>query len=133
MKRSKENSLYLPIMQVYFDEIIAGTKTAEYREIKETTARRYLQTDRGGRPIPDPAVPGSGLCTHIEDYNGGAFPFLPRPYDYLALAVGYASRRDTALVEVTGITFRPHMIRADRYAFWTIIYHLGRIVEVNRK
>lgn len=32
---TKENTLYLPIKQVYFDQIIAGTKKEEYREIKE--------------------------------------------------------------------------------------------------
>lgn len=40
---TKENTLYLPIKQVYFDQIIAGTKKEEYREIKEgITANRYL-------------------------------------------------------------------------------------------
>ena len=31
---TKENTLYLPIKQVYFDQIIAGTKKEEYREVK---------------------------------------------------------------------------------------------------
>ena len=42
-----EETLYLPIKQVYFDEIIAGTKKAEYREVKEgITANRYLLKHR---------------------------------------------------------------------------------------
>lgn len=46
---NKEETLYLPIKQVYFDEIIAGTKKAEYREIKEgITANRYLLKDASG-------------------------------------------------------------------------------------
>ena len=45
MKPIKEPPLYLPIRKVYFDEIIAGTKTTEYREIKDTTAKRYLLTN----------------------------------------------------------------------------------------
>ncbi len=32
MTQTKENTLYLPIKQVYFDAIIAGTKKEEYRE-----------------------------------------------------------------------------------------------------
>ncbi len=43
---NKENTLYLPIKQVYFDQIIDGTKKIEYREVKEgTTANRYLIKD----------------------------------------------------------------------------------------
>lgn len=32
---TKQNTLYLPIKQIYFDQIIAGTKREEYREIKD--------------------------------------------------------------------------------------------------
>ena len=40
------DTLYLPIKQVYFDEILAGVKSCEYREIKEgITANRYLLRD----------------------------------------------------------------------------------------
>lgn len=47
---NKEETLYLPIKQVYFDEIIVGTKKAEYREIKEgITANRYLLKDASGK------------------------------------------------------------------------------------
>lgn len=48
MKPIKDPPLYLPIRKVYFDEIIAGTKTTEYREIKDTTAKRYLLTNEQG-------------------------------------------------------------------------------------
>ena len=34
---TKANSLYLTIKQVYFDQIVAGTKKEEYREVKDTT------------------------------------------------------------------------------------------------
>ena len=37
MEPTKENTLYLTIKQVHFDQIIAGTKKEEYREIKDTT------------------------------------------------------------------------------------------------
>ena len=39
---NNENSLYLTIRQKPFDEILAGTKTIEYREIKSTTYKNYL-------------------------------------------------------------------------------------------
>ena len=121
---NKEETLYLPIKQVYFDEIVAGTKKAEYREIKEgITANRYLQKDENGKYVLNPEVTESGKEYFIDDYK----------YKYLPLAVGYAKERDTAIVEVTGYSFEPNLIRCNLYAFWTIVYHLGEVIEVHRK
>ena len=131
---TKENTLYLPIKQVYFDQIIAGTKKEEYREIKEViTANRYLLKDRNGKYVLNPNVTQPNKEYFIDDYNNGNFPFVPKPYKYLYIAVGYAKERDTALVEVDGFRFIPNMIRADLYAFWQIAFHLGEIIEVHRK
>lgn len=131
---TKENTLYLPIKQVYFDQIIAGTKKEEYREIKEgITANRYLLKDRNGKYVLNPDVTQSDKEYFIDDYNNGNFPFVPKPYKYLYIAVGYAKERDTALVEVDGFRFIPNMIRADLYAFWQIAFHLGKIIEIHRK
>jgi hypothetical protein len=131
---TKENTLYLPIKQVYFDQIIAGTKKEEYREIKEgITANRYLLKDRNGKYVLNPNVTQPDKEYFIDDYNNGNFPFVPKPYKYLYIAVGYAKERDTALVEVDGYRFIPNMIRADLYAFWQIAFHLGEIIEVHRK
>ena len=131
---TKENTLYLPIKQVYFDQIIASTKKEEYREIKEgITANRYLLKDRNGKYVLNPNVTQPNKEYFIDDYNNGNFPFVPKPYKYLYIAVGYAKERDTALVEVDGFRFIPNMIRADLYAFWQIAFHLGEIIEVHRK
>lgn len=134
MLPTKENTLYLPIKQVYFDSIIAGTKKCEFREIKEgITANRYLQKDKSGKYLLNENCTDQGKEYFIDDYNNGGFPFIPKDYKYLALAVGYAKERDTAVVEVTDITFEPNMVRANLYAFWVIVFHLGKIVEVHRK
>lgn len=136
---TKENTLYLPIRQVYFDQIIAGTKKIEYREVKEgVTANRYLLKENGKYVVNPEAVSDVNAEYFIDDYNGGKFPFTPKPYKYLYLAVGYAKERDTALVEVTGFSFAPHMVRADRagapkYCFWVMEIHLGKVVELYRK
>ena len=131
---TKENTLYLPIKQVYFDQIVEGTKKEEYREIKEgITANRYLLKDSKGKYVLNPNVTQPDKEYFIDDYNEGNFPFVPKPYKYLYLAVGYAKERDTALVEVDGFRFIPNMIRADLYAFWQIAFHLGKIIEVHRK
>lgn len=68
----------------------------------------------------------------------GGFPFLPRQYKYLALAVGYAKQRDRAIVEVVYFSFHPEGIREDAqgvpcFAFWAEEFHLGKIIEVHRK
>ena len=50
------DTLYLPIKQVYFDQIIDGTKKEEFREIKMgITANKYLMRviDDNGNPIKD--------------------------------------------------------------------------------
>lgn len=134
MTSTKENTLYLPIKQVYFDAIIAGTKKEEYREIKEgITANRYLIKDVRTKYALDPKTTDPGKEYFVDDYNGGNFPFLPKQYKYLYLAVGYAKERDTALVEVTGFSFRPNFIRANLYAFWEIVFHLGEVVDLYRK
>lgn len=131
---TKENTLYLPIKQVYFDQIVEGTKKVEYREIKEgITANRYLLKDSKGKYVLNPDVTQPDKEYFIDDYNEGNFPFVPKPYKYLYLAVGYAKERDTALVEVDGFRFIPNMIRANLYAFWQIAFHIGRVVEVHRK
>ncbi len=141
------DTLYLPIKQVYFDQIIAGTKKEEYREIKMgITANRYLQRvlDANGNPIKDTNDTEGYVRDEehtdpnvakywVDDYNNGHFPFKPYPYKKLYLAVGYAKERDTALVEVDGYRFIPNRIRVDKYAFWVIAYHIGKVLEVHRK
>lgn len=131
---TKENTLYLPIKQVYFDQIIAGTKKEEFREIKEgITANKYLIRNAKTKYNLNPNCTNQETEYFVDDYNNGNFPFLPKEYKYLYLAVGYAKERDTALVEITGFSFQPHMIRANLYAFWVISFHLGAIIELNRK
>lgn len=138
-KPTKENTLYLPIKQVYFDQIIEGTKKAEYREVKEgITANRYLLKENGKYVLNPDAVEDMNATYYIDDYNNGKFPFVPRPYKYLSLAVGYAKERDTALVEVTGFSFEPQMIRYDREGkpfscFWVLAFHLGKVIDLHRK
>ena len=131
---TKENTLYLPIKQIYFDQIIALTKKEEYREIKEgITANRYLIKDQITKYKINTEVADVSKEYFIDDYNKGHFPFIPKPYKYLNIVVGYAKERDTAIVEVLDYSFLPSMIRAELYAFWQIVYHLGKVVQLNRR
>lgn len=150
---NKENTLYLPIKQVYFDQIIAGTKKEEYREIKDTTYKKYLENTNGYLNYDDELIAEDDeMLGDTMAYNGGKFPYYATEYKYLNLAVGYNKERDTALVEVAGISFRVmkdqkgkeiifNLDENDKivftpngkFAIWEIVYHLGKVVEVHRK
>lgn len=131
----EKDTLYLPIKQTYFDQIIAGTKKDEFRVIGYgITANRYLLKDDNKNYILNPECTSPSQEYFIDDYNNGKFPFIPKQYKKLYIAVGYAKERDTALIEVTDISFLPaERIRGGKYCFWTIVYHLGKIFEVHRK
>ena len=154
MEPTKENTLYLTIKQVYFDQIVAGTKKEEYREIKDTTYKKYLACDEDGYPYFDDEKINADdpLAGDIFVWNNGVYPFFPKDdLKYLSLAVGYAKERDTALVEVTDITFRPLSGKDGKparfhddgenaavdpngeFCFWETVFHLGKIVDVKRK
>lgn len=131
--KNDKDTLYLPIKQIYFDAIMDRSKKAEYREIKSTTANKYLERDDQQRFIVNEAVANPSTEFFIDDYNGGKFPFVPKRYKRLFIAVGYETVRDMAIVEVNDISFEPHMIRNNLYAFWTVVSHLGEVLEVRRK
>lgn len=155
---TKQNSLYLPIKQVYFDQIIAGTKTEEYREITENTYKKYLDCDENGNPYFDSETYKE---EDLEFYNtledilrackDGQFPFFFREdIKFLNLAVGYNKVRDTATVEVKSITpmigknpkgqelrfdfgddGKPVMNPKGAFCIWQAVFHLGAVVEKN--
>lgn len=78
--------LTLNIKKVYFDEIIAGRKKIEYREIKLTTLNKY---------------------TYIDEADGKRYL---RRYNALRLFVGYHKDRESALVEVVDTKFSEGII-----------------------
>ncbi|MBR8783973.1 hypothetical protein IX308_000131 [Porphyromonas levii] len=105
---TKDNSLYLTITQAWFDKIISGEKTVEYREIKPTTISKYLdlRESSDGYIITNQNLPEeSGI--YPEAYNEGIFSYVPRYYEYLSLGVGYRKDRDTATVRIKGFGFIP--------------------------
>ena len=137
VQATKENTLYLPIKQIYFDQIIKGTKKEEYREVKMgITANRYLMKDGCGDYVLNPSCTVEDEDYYLDDYNDGRFPFLPKPFKYLHLAVGYNKVRDEALVEVTDITFKAGKVLgqgAKKFAWWIMVFHLGNVVNLERQ
>ena len=75
--------LNLILKQVYFDQILKGEKTQEFRDVKPTTVKKLLQLDDEGY--------------EVEDENGNAQPIK---YDAIRFYVGYNKDRDTMLIEV---------------------------------
>ncbi len=118
--------LNLIIKQFYFDEIIAGRKTQEFREIKPTTEKKYIEIDERGYAV--------------EDESGNAVPIK---YDAIRFFVGYNKDRDSALVEVKDaytevfvdeegnqITYE---YKGYEYYAGQIVYNLGKVLECNKK
>lgn len=119
-------TLNLIITQKYFDQIMAGTKKKEYREVKPTTIKKLLQLDSDGY--------------EIEDDKGNAQPIK---YDAIQFYVGYRKDRDTCIVEVkdshceifTDEEGNPIIYRYDGLD-WVeeqVVYDLGRITYCNNK
>ena len=87
--------LTLNMKKLYFDEVMSGAKKMEYRELKQTTLNKY---------------------TYLDETDGKRYL---RRYDALRLFVGYHKDRESALVQVTDITYSKGVVE----------YHLGMILE----
>lgn len=93
LKDTIMNILTLSIKQIYFDEILAGKKTHEYREIRPTNAKKYITYLCGGKEYKaDEELPEEG---EIE--------LKPIKYDAIKFLTGeYKGKRPYAIVEVKG-------------------------------
>lgn len=120
--------LDLIIKQKYFDAILAGRKVQEFREVRPTTVKKYIELDEDGY--------------EREDEYGNAIPIK---YDAIRFFVGYNADRDTALVEVVGVHTEVFVDEDDNplmYEYgvdkngepqvWVaeqVVYDLGKILE----
>ena len=113
--------LTLIIKQRFFDEIIAGKKKQEFREIRPNTQGKYCQLDAEGYCIEKDGV------------------ILPRHYDAIQFYVGYNKDRASALVKVTGAKIElfedenhnliEYTYKGDTYLAAQIVYDLGDVIE----
>lgn len=123
------NILTLIIKQSYFDEIIAGKKKEEYREVKPTTASKYIYyVDEQGNQYKPSALPPEDV------------PLEERliEYDAIQFYVGYNADRDSALVEVKDAVLdiyenETYEYKGEEYMLSVITYKLGKILEVKKK
>lgn len=124
-------TLTLIIKQCFFDEIIKGTKTQEFREVKPTTIKKLLQLDAEGY--------------EIEDEKGNAQPIR---YDAIQFYVGYAKNRASALVEVKSAFCQIPLENGEPIIYehgtdkhgnpltWvveTVVYNLGKVLAYKPK
>lgn len=122
--------LTLSIKQKYFDEILAGKKTHEYREIRPTNAKKYITYLCGGKEYKaDEELPEEG---EVE--------LKPIQYDAIKLLTGeYKGKRPYIIVEVKSaeaviltdengkdITYE---YQGEEYLAAQIDYTLGKVLE----
>lgn len=128
--------LNLIIKQKYFNEILSGKKTEEYREVRPTTFKKYLRyvvNDKEYDSLDDPDLKPLG-----DDFE---FDVVPIEYDALRLFVGYNRDRDSMLVKVNGTVLETFVDENDEpiyyehngteYIMSQIIYQLGEIIETD--
>ncbi|OJV18887.1 MAG: hypothetical protein BGO30_03435 [Bacteroidetes bacterium 41-46] len=123
--------LTLSIKQQWFDEIRAGKKTIETREIKPTTASKYIEYSYNGERIKESQI--------TDDMEG--VEAIPIKYDAIKFLTGaYEGTRPSMIVEVTGeevyiltdeetgedLVYENNGVE---YVAAEIVYSLGKIIE----
>ena len=87
--------LTLSIKQEYFDEILAGTKTHEYREIRPNNAKRYFRYELNGKLYQTADDMPS------DEEEDGDVNLVPVKYDAIKFLTGaYRGKRPYMIVEV---------------------------------
>jgi hypothetical protein len=125
-------TLTLSIKQKYFDEIVAGTKTVETREIRHNTFDRYCRYVCDGKEYR--------AKDYAEDHIPCEFDVEPIKYDAIKLLTGaYEGKRPYIVVEVLGADIfvlrdeneEPVRYEVDGkvYVAAEIDYKLGKILE----
>lgn len=130
--------LNLIIKQKYFDEILSGKKTEEFREVRPTTFKKYLRYVVAGDEFDDIDKLPDDL-KYAEALEKEGFDVMPIDYDALRLYVGYNKDRDSMLVEVKGIVMETFVnennepiyyeYKGHEYVMTQMVYKLGEIIE----
>lgn len=125
--------LTLSIKQKWFDEIIAGKKTQEFREIRPVNAKKYFRYVLNGKAYTEETLPS-------EDEEPGKVVLVPVKYDAIKFLTGaYSGKRLWALVEVKDANIEllidengneiVYEYNGNEYSAAQIVYDLGRVLE----
>ena len=131
------NILTLSLKRKYFDEILAGTKTHEYRDVRPSNTKKYVHLLCEGKfyEDDDPAFDDVSFDSPVE--------IVAKKYDAIKFYTGaYSGKRPYMLVEVKeaeAIIMTDEngedLILVDgngeEYLAVTVDYTLGKILEVN--
>ncbi|MBP1615970.1 MAG: hypothetical protein H6Q13_3418 [Bacteroidetes bacterium] len=118
------NILTLSIKQKFFDEILAGKKKQEFREIRPNSQKKYCELDEEG---------------YVKEVDG---VLQPRKYDAIKFLTGeYKGTRPYAIVEVTGAKIElfedenheliTYQYQGEEYVAAQVVYDLGKVIERN--
>lgn len=127
----------LSLKRKYFDEILAGKKTHEYREVRPSNTKKYVRLLCEGKfyEDDDPAFDETNPDSPVE--------IVAKKYDAIRFYTGaYSGKRPYMLVEVKeaeafiesddeGNDLVLKDGNGEEYVAVTVDYTLGQILEVN--
>ena len=128
------NVLTLSIKQKWFDEIVAGKKTQEFREIRPSNSHKYIRYVLNGREYKNPEDMPS------EEDEPGEVTLSSVKYDAIKFLTGeYKGKRPYIVVEVKSAEIQILTDENDkeieleekgvRYIAAQIAYNLSKIIE----
>lgn len=128
------NILTLSIKQKYFDEIIAGTKKQEFREIRPTNSKKYFRYVLNGKEYD------SYETLPPEDEEPGELGIKIIKYDAIKFLTGdYKGKRSYAVVEVLNGDIEIftdengndiiYTYKGKEYYAAQMVYDLGKVLE----
>lgn len=126
--------LTLSIKQKWFDEIVAGKKTQEFREIRPSNSHKYIRYVLNGREYKNPEDMPS------EEDEPGEVTLSSVKYDAIKFLTGeYKGKRPYIVVEVKSAEIQILTDENDKeieleekgvkYIAAQIVYNLGKIIE----
>jgi hypothetical protein len=137
-------TLTLHICGVFYEQILAGKKKKEYREIKPTTFKKMCRYLVDGEEFDDlNDIPDEPRYNDFIEAHG--FDITPIEYDALKLIVGYPKKgeEDSMLIEITSAdieyfvdeeTREPiyYEYKGNEFIACQMVYSLGKILELKR-
>lgn len=124
--------LTLSIKQKFFDEILAGKKTQEFREIRPTNSSKYIRYILNGKEYKS--------VDDMPDSEEGDFDVAPIQYDAIKFLTGeYKGKRPYAIVEIKNAEMQiftdengddiVYEYNGEEYLAAQMVYDLGRVIE----
>lgn len=126
--------LTLSIKQKFFDEILSGKKTQEFREIRPSNSSKYIRYVLNGKEYKNPDDMPS------EDEEPGEVTLAAVKYDAIKFLTGeYKGKRPYAIVEAKSSEIQILTDENDqeieleekgiKYIAAQMCYHLGKVID----